>query len=402
MTRNRIGAVFLGLSLAVASMGTAVASEKLKLGFITTLTGSGGIIGQHMQDAAELAMDHLDRKIGGLETEIIYGDDQQKPEIARQLASELINRERVHFMAGIIWSNIMLAVQPMTERAKTFLISSNAGPSILAGKRCSPYFFSASLANDQPPEALGKYLQDQKIENVFILVPNYAAGVDDVAGFKRYYKGRVAGEVYFPLGHQDFSGEITQIRNAKPSAVFLFAPGGMGIQFIKQFDQAGLKEKIPVYSVYSQDEVTLPAQRDAAVGNFEGRNWVADLDNEANKKFVSSFKAKYNYAPSWYAAQAYDTFMLIDSAVRDVRGDVDNKSAVAAALKKANFKSVRGPFRFNVNNFPIQNFYLAEIVKEGDQYVPRNRATIFHDHADAYAGECKMQDIASSSSGKTE
>lgn len=382
----------VGLSALILA-APALAAEKLKLGFITTLTGPGGVIGKHMHDAAELALDHLDRKIGGLEAEVIYVDDQQKPEIARQLASELITRHRVQFISGVIWSNVMLAVEPLTRRHQTFLISANAGPSSLAGKNCSPYFFSASLANDQPPEAVGKYMQDKGVDNVFILVPNYAAGKDDVVGFKRYFKGKVAGEVYFPLGHQDFAAEITQIRHANPSAVFLFAPGGMGIQFIKQFEQAGLKEKIPVYSVYSQDEVTLPAQRDAAVGNFEARNWTADLSNAANKKFVLSFEKKYGYAPSWYAAQSYDAIRLIDSAVRGAEGKLESKVALGAALKKADFQSVRGSFAFNVNNFPIQDFYLAEIVRNGENYIPKVRETIFRGHRDAYSGECKMASI---------
>ncbi|TFL14747.1 ABC transporter substrate-binding protein [Pusillimonas caeni] len=392
--RKTTKAVLLCLSLSLCAAGPALSAEQLKLGFVTTLTGAGGVIGKHMQDAANLAYKHLDGKIGGVESRIIYADDQQKPDVARQAVSELIKRDGVQFISGVIWSNIMLAVQPMTERSKVFLVGANAGPSQLAGKDCSPYFYSTSLSNDQPPEAVGQYLQSKKVDNVFILVPNYAAGKDDVRGFKRYYKGKVAGEVYFPLGHQDFAGEITQIRNANPEAVFLFAPGGMGIQFIKQFEQAGLKGRIPVYSVYSQDEVTLPAQREAAVGNFEGRNWTADLDNAANKKFVSSFREAYGYAPSWYAAQAYDAVMLIDSAVRAVGARLDDKPAIAAALQKADFSSVRGDFKFNTNHFPIQNFYLAEIVKEGDEFVAQRRATIFEAHPDAYVGECDMKPLA--------
>lgn len=383
----------LALSLSLAAFGTASHAEKLKIGFVTTLTGAGGVIGKHMQDAANLAFDHLGGKIGGVDSEIVFADDQQKPDVARQAVSELIKRDGVQFISGVIWSNILLAVQPIAERSKTFMVSANAGPSKLAGKDCSPYFFAASLSNDQPPEAIGQYMQDKGIKNVFILVPNYAAGKDDVAGFKRYYKGNVAGEVYFPLGHQDFAGEITQIRDASPEAVFVFAPGGMGIQFIKQFAQAGLKDTIPVYSVFSQDEVTLPAQQDAALNNFEGRNWTADLDNEANKKFVSSFKQKHGYSPSWYAAQAYDSIMLIDSAVRANNGVLDNKRALGTALKKADFHSVRGDFKFNTNHFPMQNFYLAQIAKVGDEYVPLRRDTIFVDHPDAYAGECKMAEI---------
>jgi branched-chain amino acid transport system substrate-binding protein len=378
------------IAVYLASFGLSASATNVKIGFITTLTGPGGVIGKHMQDAAELALDHLNRKVGGLETEIIYGDDQQKPETGRQVADEMIKRNRVDFIAGVIWSNVMLAVQPAVVRSETFLISANAGPSALAGAECSPFFFSASLQNDQPSEAAGKVLQDQKIDDVFIIVPNYAAGKDNVAGFKRYYKGKVAGEVYFQVGQQDFAAELTQIRKANPKAVFVFAPGGMGIQFVKQFEQAGLKGKIPLYSVYSQDEVTLPAQREAALGNSEARNWVSDLKNDANIRFVADFQKKYKYTPSWYAAQTYDSIMLIDSAVRGVKGDLSNKKATATELRKANFKSVRGNFKFNTNNFPIQDFYMVEIVKINNDFVPATKQRIFTNHSDSYASQCKM------------
>lgn len=381
----------IALTLCAAALALpAAAQDKLRIGFITTLTGPSGVIGKHQQDSVELALDHVGRKVGGLDTELIVADDQQKPDIGRQIAEEMVKRHKVTFVSGVIWSNVMLSVYTPVVKAQTFLIGANAGPSDLAGAQCSPYFFSASLQNDQPPEALGKHMQDKGIDNVFIIVPNYAAGRDDVAGFKRFYKRNVVGEIYFQLGQQDFAAEIAQIRAAIPSAVFVFAPGGMGIQFVKQYAQSGLKEKAPIYSVYTSDDVTLPAQREAALGNYEARHWNADLDNPANRKFVGDFRKKYGYTPSWYGAQAYDAIMLMDSAVRAVKGKLSDKKGLRAAIEKADFKSVRGDFKFNTNHFPIQTYYLLQVVEDGGQYVTKVRDTIFREHKDAYHGQCKM------------
>jgi branched-chain amino acid transport system substrate-binding protein len=381
----------ISVAVGMVLTGPALSAEKLKIGYITTFTGAGATIGKHVQDSVELALDHLGRKVGGLETEVIFADDQLKPDVGKQIADEMIKKHRVDFVSGVLWSNVMMAVHNPITRSKTFLIGSNAGPSDIAGANCSPYFFSTGLQNDQAPEALGKYMQDQKIDNVFIIVPNYQAGKDDVAGFKRYYKGKIAGEIYFPLGQQDFAAELSQIRNANPSAVFAFAPGGMGIQLIKQYAQAGLKGKIPFFSVYTSDETTLPATGDAAVGNYETRNWNSDLDNAANKRYVADFRKKYGYTPSWFGAEAYDSIMLIDSGVRATKGNLKDKTAMMAALRKADFHSVRGNFSFNSNQFPIQNFYLLQVVQKGDQVVTEIKGTVFPDHKDSYQQQCKFK-----------
>jgi branched-chain amino acid transport system substrate-binding protein len=172
------------ISLAGALLGSQpAAAETLKIGFITTLSGPSGIIGKHMKDSVELALDHSGRKLGGLETEIIYGDDQQKPDVGKQLADEMLKKHKVHFVSGVIWSNVMLAVAPVVTRSNTFMIGTNAGPHELAGELCSEYFFTTSWQNDQTPEAMGKYMQDQGLTDVYVMAPNYAAGKDMVAGF---------------------------------------------------------------------------------------------------------------------------------------------------------------------------------------------------------------------------
>jgi branched-chain amino acid transport system substrate-binding protein len=383
--------VVLALVAAVLAGQAARAAEPVKIGFITSLSGPAGIIGKHMKDSVEMALDHLGRKVGGLDVEMIYGDDQRKPDVGKQLADEMLKKHKVNFVSGIIWSNVMLAVAPTVTGAGTFMIGTNAGPHELAGKMCSELYFTTSWQNDQTPEAMGKYMQDQGITDVYAMAPNYAAGKDMVNGFKRYFKGRIVDEVYTKLGQQDYQAEISQLRGKNPKAVFVFYPGDMGIQFLKQYAQAGLREQIPLYSVYTVDEISLPAVGEAALGNYETRYWSPDLKNEANAKYVGDFKKKFGYTPSFYGAQSYDGIMLIDSAIRAVKGDLGNKKGMTAAMRKADFKSTRGKFTYNVNHHPIQNFYLLRAVKAGADMEMQIQKTVFENHKDAYAQECPMK-----------
>jgi branched-chain amino acid transport system substrate-binding protein len=383
------------LAVLVTTLPLATAptyAQTVKIGFITTLSGPQGIIGEHMKNSVELALDHLGRKVGGLGVEVIYGDDQVKPDVGKQLADEMLKKHQVHFVSGVIWSNVMLAVAPTVTQAGTFMIGTNAGPHELAGKMCSELFFTTSWQNDQTPEAMGKHLTDQGVTDVYAMAPNYAAGKDMIAGFKRYFKGKITGEVYTKLGQTDYQAEISQLRAANPKAVFVFYPGGMGIQFLKQYAQAGLREQLPLYSVYTVDEISLPAVKEAALGQWETRYWSPDLKNEANQRYVSDYRKKFGKTPSFYGAQSYDGIMLIDSAVRAVKGDLGNKKGMIAAMRKADYKSTRGAYTYNTNHFPIQNFYLLKAVPaSGGELEMQIQKTVFEKHKDAYAQECGMK-----------
>ena len=384
----------LAAAVAAAALSFALpaaAQQKIKIGFITTMTGPQGVIGGYMKDSVELALDHLGRKVGGLETEIIYGDDQTKPDVGVQVAEEMLKKHQVDFVAGIIWSNVMMAVVPVVTGANKIMVGTNAGASPLAGKACHPLYFSTSWNNDQTPEAMGKVMQDQGINDVYVLAPNYQAGKDMVTGFKRYYKGRIVEEIYTKLGQQDYQAEISQLRSKNPKAVFAFYPGGMGIQFLRQYDQAGLRGQLPLYSVYTVDEISIPAVKEAALGNYETRFWSPDLKNAANQKYVADYRKKYGKMPVFYGAQSYDGIMLIDSAVRATKGNLKDNKALVAAMRKANFNSIRGPFQYNVNHHPIQNFYLlkAEKVASGDIEMHIQK-TVFEKHKDSYYQDCKM------------
>jgi branched-chain amino acid transport system substrate-binding protein len=387
-----IRALVIGLLAVVLVAGPTPAAETVKIGFITSLSGPAGIIGKHMKDSVELALEHLGGKVGGLDVKVIYGDDQRKPDVGKQLADEMLKKEKVHFVSGIIWSNVMLAVAPTVTQAGTFMIGTNAGPHELAGKMCHELFFTTSWQNDQTPEAMGKYMSDQKVTDVYAMAPNYAAGKDMVEGFKRYFKGKVVDEVFTKLGQQDYQAEISQLRAKAPKAVFVFYPGDMGIQFVKQYAQAGLRDQIPLYSVYTVDEVTLPALKETAQGQWETRYWSPDLKNEANQRYVTDFRKKFGYTPSFYGAQSYDGIMLIDAGVRAVKGDLNNKKGLIAAFRKADYKSTRGKYTYNTNHFPIQNFYLLRAVPgAGGEVEMQIQKTVFENHRDAYYKECGMK-----------
>jgi len=381
----------IGLAVGLALTATPVAAETVKVGFITTLSGSAGIIGKPMKNAFELGLEHVGGRLGGLDTEIIYGDDQRKPDVAKQLVNKMIKRDRVQFISGIIWSNLLIAVHGPVTRSNTFLISSNAGPSAVAGKKCSENFFNVAFQNDMMPEAMGKYMSAKKIDNVYLMAPNYQAGKDMLKGFKRMFKGKTAGEVYTKLGQKDYQAEISALRAANPSAVFIFLPGGMGINFIKQYAQAGLSDKIPLYSAYTVDAISLPALKEAAVGTFGVQHWSPDLGNTVNRRFVDSYRKKYGKTPPFYAAQAYDTVMLLDNAIRKA-GGVSDRDKLRTAMRAGDFPTTRGTFKFNNNHFPIQNIYLREAVKEADgSYITKTRGVIISAHGDSYAKSCGMK-----------
>jgi len=381
------------LAASVAcSLPAAAQQQKLKIGFITTMSGPQGIIGKHMKDSVELALEHLGGKVGGLPVEIVYGDDQTKPDVGVQLANDMIKRDQVDIMAGIIWSNVMMAVVPVVTGAGKIMIGTNAGASPLAGNQCNELYFSTSWNNDQSPEAMGKFLQDSGVKDLYVLAPNYQAGKDMVTGLKRYYKGNIVDEVYTKLGQQDYQAEITQLRAKNPKAVFAFYPGGMGVQFVRQYHQAGLRERIPLYTVFTVDETTLPAIKEAALGQYEARFWSPDMDTPASKKYVGDFRKKFGYTPSFYGAQSYEGILLIDSAVKAVKGNVKDTKAMVGALRKADYDSIRGRYQFNVNHHPIQNFYLLKAVKGGqDGAEMKIEKKIFDHHKDAYYQECKMK-----------
>jgi len=384
-----LAAALATVSLAFAPLASA--QQKIKIGFITTLSGPAGVIGKHMKDSVELALDHLGNKMGGVPVEVIFGDDQFKPDVGVQVAEEMLKKHQVDIMSGIIWSHVMMAVVPVVTGSGKVMVGTNAGASPLAGKACHPQYFSTSWNNDQTPEAMGKFMQEQGIKDVYVMAPNYQAGKDMVAGFKRYYKGNIVEEIYTKPGQQDYQAEITQLRAKSPKATFVFYPGGMGIQFVKQYVQAGLRDRIPLYSVFTVDETTLPALKEAALGQYEARFWSPDMNVPASKRFVSDFRKKYGYTPSFYGAQSYDGMMLIDSAVRMNKGSLADTKAVVMAMRKASYDSIRGPFKWNVNQMPIQDFYLLRAEKGKDGAVEmRIQKKVFDDHKDSYYQDCKM------------
>jgi branched-chain amino acid transport system substrate-binding protein len=351
--------------LAAGALWAASAqAQELKIGIIAVLSGPQAVLGGQLRDGFNLGVKHAGGKLGGLATSVVVQDDELKPDVAVGKVKQLIERDKVDFVVGPVFSNILLAIHKPVTEAKVFLISPNAGPSPLAGKGCSSFFFSTSYQNDQPPEVLGKYAQDKGFKKAFLLAPNYQAGKDMVGGFKKHFKGEIADEVYTPLGQLDFSAELAKIAGAKPDVFFVF----------------------------TVDESTLPAQQDAAVGFFSGMTWAPNTDTPENKRFVSDFEKEYGYVPGSYAMQAYDAAQLIGSAVKAVGGQLGDKDALRAAIKQAEFKSVRGPFKFANNGFPVQDFYLVRVAKRADgKFQTEIVEKVFANAVDSYAGDCALK-----------
>ena len=372
----------------------AHASDRVRIGFVSTLSGPSAALGVDIRDAFNLAIKLNGGRLGGLPADVIVGDDQFRPDVAKQLFEKNIKRDRVHFMTGVVFSNILLAGVPEAFDSKTVYVSPNAAPSPLAGKDCNPYFFAVSWPNDAYHEAMGQHATARGYKNVYLLAPNYQAGKDSLAGFKRFYKGKVAAEVYTKLGQLDYSAELAEIRAAKPDALYIFLPGGMGINFIKQFVGAGLSKDIALLVPgFGSDQDVIRPVGDAMLGLFDSAHWAMDLPNAANRKFVAEFEKEYKRLPSVFAAQGYDAALLIDAAVRDLKGKLDDKEAVRRAVRNAKWQSVRGDFRFNNNQMPIQNYYLRVVGKDAQGRLVNKSIgePIFRNHGDAYAKDCPMK-----------
>jgi branched-chain amino acid transport system substrate-binding protein len=386
---------FLMGTVALVALGVAPAGaqQPVKIGFISTFSGPTAVIGNDMRNSFELALDHLGRKMGGKPVEVIYEDDQQKPEVGVQKSQKLVESDKVDFVIGYIWSNVLLASLKPVVDSQTFLISANAGPSQIAGEQCSPYFFSTSWQNDQTPQAMGTYMTQKGVKTAFLIGPNYAAGKDMLTGVRTTFKGEVIGEELTKWPDQlDFSTELSKVRAAKPEAVFVFYPGAAGVQFLTQYAQSGLKGQIPLYTAFTVDAITLPLQKDLALGVPGAQEWVNDLPNDANKKFVADFRSKHKNYPSFYGAQAYDAANFANSAVVAVNGDLTKKDAMRAEMRKANYASVRGPYKYGNNHFPIQNFYLQDVVKDAEGNLTlKTVATIVKDSQDQFHEKCPMK-----------
>lgn len=389
----RMAVLVAATTLALGS--AAQAADEVKVGLVSTLSGPGAGLGIDIRDGFNLALEHRGGKLGGLPAKVLVVDDQQSPDAAKQTVDRLLKRDKVDFMTGVVFSNIMLAVGQPVFANKTFYLSANAGPSQLAGAQCNPYFFSVSYQNDNLHEAVGKIVNDRGFKKVAVLAPNYPAGKDAITGFKRFYKGEIAMEAYTPLSQLDYGTELSKMRASGADAVYIFLPGGLGVNFIKQFDAAGLSKEMKLFAPgFSADEDVIRAVGEPMVGIYNSSLWAHDLDIPANKRFVADFEKAYGRLPTLYAAQGYDVAQLIDAAVGQVKGDLKDKVALHAALKAANFESVRGPFKFNTNQFPIQNYYLREVVKDAQGRVTnRLEGMIFENHSDAYVSECKMAEL---------
>ena len=387
-------AVALGASMLTLVAASAHAADKVKIGFVSTLSGPSSALGVDIRDGFLLAVKLGGGKLGNLPAEVLVSDDQFKPDVAKQLFEKNIKRDKVDFMTGVVFSNIMLAALPEALDNNIIYISPNAAPSSIAGKDCNPLFFAVSWPNDAYHEAAGQFANTRDLKSVYLVAPNYQAGKDSLAGFKRTFKGKIVGENYTKLGQLDYAAELAEIRAARPQAVYIFLPGGMGINFIKQYVGAGLgKDTTLLLPGFSADQDVINPVGAAMAGLFNTAHWSPDFTNPANLKFMTEFQKEYKRVPTLYASQGYDAALLINAAVRDVKGKLDDREAVRKALKAAHFESVRGPFRFNTNQYPIQSYYVRTVGSDGKGGLINKsfNEPILKNHGDAYVQDCKMK-----------
>jgi branched-chain amino acid transport system substrate-binding protein len=380
---------FTRTAVCAALFAAAIGAEAATIGFVAPLSGPQALVGQDQLDGFMLALEQRGGRLGGQPTTVVREDDQLKPEVGQQAVRKLIDKDKVDAIVGLSFSNVLMGSLPRIAESGVVAIATNAGPSPIAGAQCKANLFSIAWQNDGAAEAMGKFAQDRGIKRVYLMAPNYQAGKDMLAGFKRFYKGQVIDEVYTQVNQPDYSAEIAQLQAAKPDAVFVFYPGGMGINFVKQMSQAGLSGKLPVYSVFTVDGTTLPSLREAAVGTISGGMYDAALDNAENRKFVAAFEAKYKRTPSLYAATGYDAANLLDIALRKA-GDDPKKLAAAVKAAGSELKSVRGPFAFGRNNMPVQDYYAFETVRDGGKVSTRLIGTPLKGHVDPYASQCTL------------
>jgi branched-chain amino acid transport system substrate-binding protein len=377
-------------TLCAASLSSLmVLAQAATIGLVAPLSGPQALVGQDQVDGFMLAVEQLGGKLGGQPTTIFKEDDQLKPEVGQQAVRKLIDKDKVDAIVGLSFSNVLMGSLPRIAESGVVAIAPNAGPSPIAGAQCKPNVFSMAWQNDGAAEAMGKFAQDRGLKRVYLMAPNYQAGKDMLAGFKRFYKGEVVDEVYTQVNQPDYSAEIAQLQAARPDALFVFYPGGMGINFVKQMSQAGLTGKLPLYSVFTVDGTTLPSLRDAAVGTVSGGMYDAALDNPANRKFVTAFEAKYKRTPSLYAATGFDSANLLDIALRKAGGDA-KKLAASVKASGAELQSVRGAFRFGKNNMPVQDYYAFETTRDGGKVVSRLIGTPLKAHVDPYSSQCPL------------
>lgn len=396
--RTLLGASALGAaSLAMPGVLRAQ-NQPVKIGLVAVLTGPQAALGTHLRDGFQLGMRHLENRLGGRPAEVLVIDDELRPDAAVTKVRAALERDRCDFIVGVVFSNILAAIiRPVTE-TQTFLISTNAGPSPIAGRGCSPFFFATSYNNDQNHAVMGAAAnegiehqgQNRVIRRAILITPNYQAGRDAMAGFKSTFRGEVMDEIYVPLTTTDFSAELARIAAARPEGIYTFMPGGLGVQFVRQYRQAGL-QNIPVLSAFTVDEAVLPAQGEAALGLFTGTTWTPTLPNEQNARFVRDFDAQFNYIPASYAAHSYDAAMLLDSAIRRVNGNLADKGALRNAIRAADFRSLRGGFRFGTNHFPVQDLWLARVGRRPDgRFQTEHVRVVMPNAVDSFAAECRM------------
>jgi branched-chain amino acid transport system substrate-binding protein len=367
--------------LAAAATGTAgglagpwilrahAQAAPIRIGVLLPYSGVYAVLGESITQAMELVFGHENWTVAGRKIELVKEDTEAKPPVGVRKAQKLIESDKVDILTGPVHSGVLAGIRDMVHGSKTILVVSNAGADQISRERCSRWIFRTSFSNWQPCQPMGGWVAKNVSKEVFQIAPNYQAGKDMMAAFRETFLpagGKVIAEDYPKLGETDYAPYLTKIRQSGAKAVFAFFSGSDAVNFVKQYDQFGLKQSVRLTGAgFLTEPDVLPAQGKTALGILTGHFYTPLLDNPVNQRFVKEFREKFNKSTDGFACQGYDTAEVIVRALKTVSGNTQDRAKLAEAIAKVEFDSPRGRFRFDPKTQNvIQPFIYVREVKE--------------------------------------
>ena len=365
-------AVGLAAATSFIPMRPSIGQQaKVKVGLLLPYTGTYAALGHNITDAMKLGFAEAGNKLGGREFEIIQVDSEADPAKAAANTNKLIVGAKVDFLSGPVHSGVAMAMAKIAREEGTITIVSNAGANAVTREMCGSNIFRTSFSNWQVCYPMGVEMARRGLKRVASVTWNYAAGKEMIGAFREGFEkggGSVTKEILVPFPNVEFQANLTEIASLQPDAVFAFFAGAGAVKFVKDYAEAGLKARIPLYGAGFLTDGTLRAQGQAAEGVFTTLHYADSLALPANIRFREAFKKSVNRDADVYAVQGYDTAKLLIRAMESVKGDTGATKALIAGMEQVQFDSPRGPWHFSKSHNPVQDIYLRE-VKNGDNAV---------------------------------
>ncbi|MBC7953081.1 MAG: ABC transporter substrate-binding protein [Rhodospirillaceae bacterium] len=373
--------------------GAGASDPSIVVGVVATLTGPGALAGQDLVDGFNLALKQLGGRFSNQEVRVVLADDKGSPDIARQQVKRLMDRERLDMvLTGVSAPSLATIIKPLVD-ARLFVLNLDQSPPALSGAECSQFLFSLAAPVDGLHEAMGQYLAAEHIRRVVVVGPQTGVTNDAVAALKRTFPGEVVAVLSPHPGAATFAPELDHIKQLKPDAIYSLLTGGMGGGFVRAWGASPLKGEIPLFPLWpAVERQMLPAMADAAQDMISIGTWGNDLDSIPNRRLNADFEMEFGRPPSTWAAQGYDAAFLVDSALKATNGKTSNEDALRTALRRADFISARGSFKFNTNQFPVLNYYLRKVSRDAKgRPTHEMRGVVLKEWRDRQAHSCPMR-----------